>query len=90
MAESFVEKELLERWEAWKRLGVLASEMEAAALFVVGASLGVRTGAVFLSVWNQERFDAGLDSDKDETHDTERAIKVAIEAIRRDIAKKRG
>ena len=84
------EKELLERWEAWKRLGVLASEMEAAALFVVGASLGVRTGAVFLSVWNQERFDAGLDSDKDETHDTERAIKVAIEAIRRDIAKKRG
>ena len=83
------EKELLERWEAWKRLGVLASEMEAAALFVVGASLGVRTGAVFLSVWNQERFEAGLDSEKDETHDTERAIRVAVEAIRREIAKKR-
>ena len=34
--------ELLEKWEAWKRLGVLASEMESAALFCVAASLGVR------------------------------------------------
>ena len=76
------ESELLAKWEAWKRLGVLASEMEAATLFVVGASLGINTGAVFLSVWNQERFLAGLDNDTDETHDTERAIKVAVEAIR--------
>ena len=28
--------ELLNKWEAWKRLGCLASEMESAALFVVG------------------------------------------------------
>lgn len=76
------ESELCEKWTAWKRLGVLASEMEASTLFVVGASLGVSTGAVFLSVWNQERFLAGLDNDTDETHDTERAIKTAVEAIR--------
>ena len=29
------------KWEAWKRLGVKASEMESAALFVVAAALGV-------------------------------------------------
>jgi uridine phosphorylase len=37
---------LTERWEAWSRGGALCSEMEAAAVFVVGAVLGVRTGAV--------------------------------------------
>ena len=76
------ESDLREKWEAWKRLGVLASEMEAATLFVVSASLGARAGATFTSVWNQERFLAGLDGDSDETHDTERAIKTAVEAIK--------
>lgn len=80
--------ELMEKWEAWKRLGVLASEMEAATLFTVGASLGVSTGAVFLSVWNQERFLLGLDSEADEAHDTERAIVTAVEAIKLLIANK--
>lgn len=83
------ESDLLQKWEAWKRLGVLASEMEASTLFVVGASLGISTGAVFLSVWNQERFLAGLDTNSDETHDTERAIRVAVEAIRGLIKNKR-
>lgn len=74
--------ELLAKWEAWKRLGVLASEMEASTLFVVGAALGVKTAACFHAVWNQERADAGLDTAADESHDTEKAIKVAIEAIK--------
>ena len=73
---------LLEKWEAWKRLGVLASEMEASTLFTVSAMLGARSGAVFMSVWNQERYDAGLDGDTDETHDTDNAIKIAIEALK--------
>ena len=73
---------LLEKWEAWKRLGVLASEMEASTLFTVSAMLGARSGAVFTSVWNQERYDAGLDGDADETHDTDNAIKIAIEALK--------
>ncbi len=83
-----VEGELRAKWEAWKRLGVLASEMEAATLFTVGASLGIATGAVFLSVWNQERFLAGLDTDASEEHDTEPAILTAVEAIRRLIRKR--
>ena len=73
---------LLCKWDAWKRLGVLASEMEASTLFTVSAALGARSGAVFMSVWNQERYDAGLDSDTDETHDTDKAIQIAVEALK--------
>ena len=74
--------ELNTKWEAWKRLGVLASEMEASTLFTVGASLGIQTGAVFSVVWNQERANAGLDTAKDENHDTSAAVEAAVEAIR--------
>ena len=34
------------RWEAWKRCNVMASEMETAALFIVSAVRGVRSGAI--------------------------------------------
>ena len=72
--------ELNQKWEAWKRLGVLASEMEAAAQFIVANALGIRSGAVFHVVWNQERALQGI---TDETiHDTDRAVRVAVEAIR--------
>jgi uridine phosphorylase len=37
---------LAARWEAWARGGALCSEMEAAALFVVGSVLRVRVGAI--------------------------------------------
>jgi len=75
-----VSYELEQKWQAWKRLGVLASEMESAALFAVAAALGVRCGAVFHVVWNQERELAGLD--QDESHDTSSAIKTAVEALK--------
>ena len=75
-----VSYELEQKWQAWKRLGVLASEMESAALFTVAASLGVRCGSVFHVVWNQERELAGLD--QDESHDTSAAIDVAVEALK--------
>lgn len=75
-----VSYELENKWQAWIRGGCLASEMESAALFTVCASLGAKAGAVMLCVWNQERAKAGLD--RDEEHDTEKAIKTAIEAIK--------
>ncbi len=37
---------LKERWEAWKMGNVMASEMEAAALFVVSSIRGVRASAI--------------------------------------------
>ncbi len=73
--------ELLQKWESWRRLGVKASEMESAALFVVAAALGVRCGSCFHVVWNQEREKAGLAQPM--TEDTTGAIKVAIEAMKR-------
>ena len=76
--------ELLQKWESWKRLGVKASEMESAALFVVAAALGVRCGSCFHAIWNQEREKAGLFMPMSE--DTSRAIKVGIEALKRIIA----
>ena len=79
-----VSYELEQKWEAWKRLGVLASEMESAALFAVAASRGVRCGSVFHVIWNQEREAAGLD--QEESHDTSSAIQVGVEAVRLLIA----
>ena len=79
-----VSYELLQKWEAWKRLGVKASEMESAALFVVAAALGVRCGSCFHVVWNQEREAAGLDQHMSE--DTSAAIRVGVEALKLLIA----
>ena len=56
--------------------------MESSTLYVVGAILVIKTGSVFLCVWNQERFAAGMDDSSNETHDTEKAIKTAVEAVR--------
>ena len=75
-----VSYELQNKWEAWKRLGVLASEMESAALFTVAAYRRVRCGSAFHVVWNQERNAAGMDQTRDE--DTDSAIRVGIEAVK--------
>lgn len=78
-----VSYELLNKWEAWKRLGCLASEMESAALFVVASALRVRVGSCFLVMANQERAKAGLENPV--VHDTDTAVRTAVEALRRMI-----
>lgn len=75
-----VSYELLNKWEAWKRLGCLASEMESAALFIVGSALRVRVGSCFLVMANQERSKAGLENPV--VHDTDMAVRVAVQAVR--------
>ena len=75
-----VSYELENKWEAWMRMGCLASEMESAALFIVGSFLRVRVGSLFLVVANQEREKKGYDNPV--VHDTDAAVRVAIEAIR--------
>ena len=79
-AASPVYYELQQKWESWKRLGVKASEMESAALFVVAAALGCRCGSCFHVVWNQEREAAGLDQKMSE--DTSPSVKVSVEALK--------
>ena len=76
--------ELEQKWESWKHLGVKASEMESAALFVVAAALGVRCGSCFHAVWNQEREKLGMTMPM--TEDTSGAIRVGIEAMKRIIS----
>ena len=76
-----VSYELLAKWEAWKRMGCLASEMESAALFIAASHLKVRCGSCFLVVANQEREKEGLDNPV--VHDTDLAIQVAVEGIRK-------
>lgn len=79
--------ELKDKWEAWKRLGCLASEMESAALFTVAAARHVRCGSCFLVVANQEREAAGLPNPV--VHDTDTAVRVAVGAVKKLIAEDR-
>ena len=76
-----VSYELENKWQAWLRMGCLASEMESAALFTVAQYRAVACGTVLLVVANQERAKAGLPNGQ--VHDTEDAIRVAIAAIRK-------
>ena len=75
-----VSYELENKWEAWLRMGALASEMESAALFTVAQFLRVRCGALFLVVANQEREKKGMENPV--VHDTDPPIRIAVEAIR--------
>lgn len=75
--------ELQQKWESWKRLGVKASEMESAALFVISSALKCRAGSCFHVIWNQEREAAGLDQKMNE--DTSMSVMVAVEAMKKVI-----
>lgn len=78
-----VSYELENKWQAWLRMGCLASEMESAALFIAGSFLRVRVGSCFLVVANQERAKKGLPNKQ--AHDTDVAIRVAVEALKKMI-----
>lgn len=79
-----VEYRLKNKWSAWKRLGVLASEMETAALFTVAAARGIRVGCVLHALWNQERKNKGYVDGDD--FDLSAAIKTSVDAMKMIIA----
>ena len=76
-----VADQLLSRWKAWIAGGVLCSEMEAAAIFVVSSVLRKRAGGIMLVVGNQE-----LPPLPPEEHarqmDLDPLIRTAIEAVK--------
>ena len=82
-----VAAELMDKWNAWKQAGVLASEMETAALFMAASVLHVRCGAVFLMIWNQGRDKAGYQNEM--VSDTSGAVQVAVEAVRKMVLKQK-
>lgn len=79
--------ELKNKWDAWMRCGALASEMESAALFIVGGVRRVRVGSVLLVIANQTRREMGLEDPQ--VYDTESAVKMAVEAMRELILKEK-
>ena len=72
--------ELKDKWDAWVRCGAMASEMESAALFIVGSVRRVRVGSIMTVFANQTRRELGLDDPM--SMDTDLAIRTAVEAMR--------
>lgn len=81
--------ELVNRWNAYEMGGATSTEMESAALFLIGSSLGIRTATVLVSATNYKNY--SNDSSKNGPQEWEhRVIEVGVEAMqsitRRDIA----
>lgn len=83
--EKPVSYELKNKWNSYKMMGAIATEMQASTLFLVGLSLGVKVGAVMASATNYEKTTKcegsyPMDYEK-------RAIEVAVSAMRKLIKK---
>jgi uridine phosphorylase len=83
-----VADQLLSRWKAWTAGGVLCSEMEAAAIFVVSSILKKRAGGVMLVIGNDalQPLPAGEHARRT---DLGPLIRTAIEAVKTLIEKDR-
>lgn len=72
--------ELNQKWKAWIACGALASEMESAAPVYCGSRPQSAGGRCDAGLANQTRRELGLEDVQ--VHDTESAVKVAVEAVR--------
>ncbi len=79
--------ELINKWDAWLKMGCLGSEMESAALFITGLYRRVRVGCCLLVIANQERERLGLPNKQE--HDTNQVIELAVQSIRNLIIKEK-
>ncbi|NPV55463.1 MAG: uridine phosphorylase [Anaerolineae bacterium] len=78
------------RWEAWKAGGAIASEMEAAALFIIAGIQRVRAGGVMLLIGNPAEDMQGDDlAAWNQMVSEDRQIRVAVEALKLLIARDR-
>jgi uridine phosphorylase len=75
-----VRDELKSKWQAFLECGALASEMESAALFVIGSVRRVRCGSVVQVFANQTRRALGLSDPI--SLDTEAAIQTGVLGLR--------
>ncbi len=79
-----VAQELKYRWEAYEKGGATSTSMECAPLFLVGATLGIRTSCVMVSATDYKQYnDQGRKQPLTDLE--ERAIQVAIEGMKRII-----
>jgi len=71
---------LQERWEAWRAGGALASEMEAASIYVISSYLRRRAGCVLLCAGNQTL--PKLSPEERAKITVDGAIRTAVEAVK--------
>ena len=76
-----VSYDLETKWEAWKDLGALCSEMETATLYIISSYLKIRSAAILTVVWNQEQKKKGISQEKN--FDTNKEIEVAVNALKK-------
>ena len=76
-----ISQELIQKREAYIAAGCLASEMEGAALFTLGSVRKLKTGMVLSVVGNQFHT-----NETNRNYDTDLAIKIAVEALKKYIA----
>ncbi len=84
-----VANRLIDDWNAWIAAGVLASEMESAALFVTASVLHVRCATVLNMIWNQER-EKKYGIDTVPQLDMDAAVRTAVHAMRAIIKDDKG
>ncbi len=75
-----VRQMLKEKWKMWEQVGVLASEMECAAIFLAAAVRRVRAGAVLL-VCNNHAWDR-QEQPVEEDFNVDPMLKTAVEALK--------
>lgn len=81
--------DLVNKWNAYEKGGATSTEMESAALFIIGSCLKIRTATVLVSATNYKNY--SNDSNKNGPKDIEhRAIEVGIEALKNIIQQDKG
>ncbi|TRZ47132.1 uridine phosphorylase [bacterium] len=69
---------LLERWKAWKMGGAISSEMEAAAILILGSIYRVRAGGIMLVAGNQE----SKSPQRKIVEDLDELLRTSVEALK--------
>lgn len=76
-----VSYELKNKWDALIKCGVLASEMETAAIFIVSAVRKIRAASILSAIWNQEN-KSGYSAP---SLDTVAVVKATVKALEKQI-----
>lgn len=75
-----VAKRLEERWAAWMAGGAICSEMEAATLYIVAASLGVRAGGIMMIAGHPDQ--RPMTPDESARMDMDLLLRTAVEGLK--------
>ena len=75
-----VASRLEDRWAAWMAGGAICSEMEAAALFIVASTLGVRAGGIMMILGHPDQ--SPMTADELEAGSVENLLPAAIAGMR--------